>query len=180
LGLLTWTSLKSTVFSHNYKVWTNQSHNTTSQPRWTYIGPPLEFILYSSTTTSKSSFLSLPLPTSTTCYLPQHNQSTTKLHTCSMLQAYHTTHAPVLKVMGFGRHKVFQGFGSALFGIHRSTSLFVICSISLPYTFQDNSLYVYVLFLYRYSSCSMHFTCSNINLASLSSYLALVCLKLLC
>jgi len=35
---------------------------TTSHPCRTYIGPPLEFILYSNTT-NKSSFLSLPLPT---------------------------------------------------------------------------------------------------------------------
>ena len=56
---------------------------TTSHPRRTYIGPPSEFFLYSDTT-NKSSFLSLPLPTSTMCYLPQHNQSPTMLHTCSM------------------------------------------------------------------------------------------------
>ena len=105
---------------------------TTSQPCWTYIGPLSEFIPYSATT-SKSSFLSLPLPTSTTRYLPQHNQSPTKLHKDSMLLAYHTTHAPVLEAIGFGRHKDFRGFESALFGILRSTSLFVICSISLPY-----------------------------------------------
>ena len=104
-----------------------------------------EFILYSATT-RKSSFLSLPLPTSTMCYLLQHTQSPTKLHTCFMLQAYHTTHTPALKVMSFGYHKVFQGFESVLFGIHWSMSLFVICSISLPYAFQDNSLYVYVSF----------------------------------
>jgi len=57
---------------------------TTSHPRWTYIGPPSEFFLYSNTT-KKSSFLSLPLPTSTMHYLPQHNQSPTMLHTRSML-----------------------------------------------------------------------------------------------
>jgi len=111
----------------------------------TYIRPLLEFILYSATT-SKSSFLSLPLPTSTMRYLPQHNQSPTTLHTHSMLPAYHTTHAPVLEVMGFGHHKDFWGFESAPFGILRSMSLFVICSILLPYAFQDNSLYVYVSF----------------------------------
>jgi len=44
---------------------------TTSQPRQTYIRPPSEFILYS-VTTRKSSSLSLPLPTSTMCYSPQH------------------------------------------------------------------------------------------------------------
>jgi len=35
--------------------------------------------------------------------------------------------------MGFGNHKDLRGFESALFGILRSTSLFVICSILLPY-----------------------------------------------
>jgi len=73
---------------------------TTSHPHQTYIGPPLEFFLYSDTT-NKSSFLLLPLPTSTTRYLPQHNQSPTMLHTCSMLQANHIAHAPVFEVMGF-------------------------------------------------------------------------------
>jgi len=52
---------------------------TTSQPCRTYIGPLSEFILYS-TATSKSLFLSLPLPTSTTRYLPQHNQSPTVMN----------------------------------------------------------------------------------------------------
>ena len=44
---------------------------TTSQPQQTYIRPPSEFIHYS-ITTRKPSFLSLPLPTSTTCYPRQH------------------------------------------------------------------------------------------------------------
>ena len=56
---------------------------TTSHPHQTYIGPPSEFFLYSDTT-NKSSFLSLSLPTSTTHYPLQHNQSPTTLHTCSM------------------------------------------------------------------------------------------------
>jgi len=58
---------------------------TTSQLRWTCIGPLLEFFPYSDTT-NKSAFLSLSLPTSILCYLPQHNQSPTMLHTCSMSQ----------------------------------------------------------------------------------------------
>jgi len=56
---------------------------TTSHPCWTYIGAPLEYFLYSDTT-NKPAFLSLPLPTSTMCYLPQHNQSPTTLHTPHM------------------------------------------------------------------------------------------------
>jgi len=105
---------------------------TTSHPHQTYIGPLSEFILYSDTT-NKSSFLSLPFQTSTMRYLPQHNQSPTTLHTHSMLRANHIVHAPVLEVMGFGHHKDLQGFESAPFGILQSTSLFVICSILLPY-----------------------------------------------
>jgi len=51
---------------------------TTSQPHRTYIGPPSEFILYSATT-SKSSFLSLPLqPAPHTIYC-----STTRAPQCS-------------------------------------------------------------------------------------------------
>ena len=105
---------------------------TTSHPHQTYNGPPSDFILYSDTT-NKSSFLLLPLPTSTMHYLPQHNQSPTMLHTCSRLQANHIAHAPVLEVMCFGHHKDLQGFESALFGIPWSTNLFIICSILLPY-----------------------------------------------
>ena len=48
---------------------------------------------------TKPAFLSLSLPTSITCYLPQHNQSPTMLHTHSMFQANHIVHAPVLEVM---------------------------------------------------------------------------------
>jgi len=47
-----------------------------------------------SDTTNKLAFLSLPLPTSTMCYLPQHNQSPPMLHTCSMFKANHIMHAP--------------------------------------------------------------------------------------
>jgi len=93
---------------------------TTSHPHQTYIRPPSEFILYSNTT-NKSSFLLLPLPTSTTRYLPQHNQSPTMLHTCSMLWANHIVHTPVIEVMGFGHHKDLWGFESALFGVTTST-----------------------------------------------------------
>jgi len=59
---------------------------TTGHPHWTYIGAPLEYFLYSDTT-NKPAFLSLSLPTSTMCYLLQHNQSPTMLHTHSMFQA---------------------------------------------------------------------------------------------
>jgi len=72
-------------------------------------------ILPYSTTTNKPAFLSLPLPSSTMYHLPQHNQSPTMLHTCSMSQANHIAHAPVLEVMGFSRHKDLRGFESASF-----------------------------------------------------------------
>jgi len=99
---------------------------TTGHPCRTYIRPPSEYFPYSNTT-NKPAFLSLPLPTSTMCYLPQHNQSPTMLHTCSMSQANHIAHAPVLEVMGFGHHKDLRGFESASFGTLWSTSLFIIC-----------------------------------------------------
>jgi len=77
---------------------------TTDHPCRTYIGAPLEYFLHSDTT-NKSAFLSLSLPTSTMCYLPQHNQSPTMLHTHFMFQANHIVHAPVLEVMGLSHHK---------------------------------------------------------------------------
>jgi len=101
---------------------------TTGHPRWTYIGALSEYFLYSDTT-NKPTFLSLPLPTSTMCHLPQHNKSPTTLHTHSMSQANHIAHAPVLEVMGLSHHKNLRGFESASFGTLRSTSHFVICSI---------------------------------------------------
>jgi len=58
---------------------------TTGHPHQTYIGAPLEYFLYSDTT-NKPAFLSFPLPTSTMCYLPQHNQSPPR-----------STHVPCLR-----------------------------------------------------------------------------------
>ena len=113
---------------------------TTSHPCQTYIRPPLEYF----PTTNKSSFLSMPLPTSTMCHLPQHNQSLTTLHTCFMSQTNHIEHAPVLKIMGLGRHKDLRGFESASFGTLRSKSLFIICSILQPYALLTISIYVHV------------------------------------
>jgi len=105
---------------------------TTGHPCRTYIGAPSEYFLHSDTT-NKPAFLSLSLPTSTMCYLPQHNQSPTMLHTCSMFQANHIAHAPVLEVMGLGHHKDLRGFKLAPFGVQVS-SLYVhsttICSPS--------------------------------------------------
>ena len=105
---------------------------TTGHPHRTYIGAPSEYFLHSDTT-NKPAFLSLSLPTSTMCYLLQHNQSPTMLHTCSMFQANHIAHAPVLEVMGLGHHKDLRGFESAPFGV-RVSSLYVhsttICSPS--------------------------------------------------
>jgi len=64
---------------------------------------------------TKPAFLSLSLPTSTMCYLPQHNQSPTMLHTHSMFQANYIAHAPVLEVMSLGHHKDLWGFTLASF-----------------------------------------------------------------
>jgi len=138
---------------------------TTGHPCQTYIRAPSEYFLYSDTT-NKPAFLSSPLPTSTMCYLPQHNQSPTMLHTRSMSQANHIAHAPVLKVMGFSRHKDLRGFESASFGTLQSTSLFVICSILQPYAVLNIFLYVYVFLCINTPVCCMYFASSNINLAT--------------
>ena len=138
---------------------------TTGHPRRTYIGAPSEYFLYSDTT-NKPTFLSLPLPTSTMCHLLQHNQSPTMLHTGSMSQANHITHAPVLEVMGLGYHKDLRGFESASLGTLRSTSLFIICSILKPYALLTISLYVYVCLCINTPVCCMYFASSNINLAT--------------
>jgi len=129
---------------------------TTGHPCQTYIGAPSEYFLYSNTT-NKPTFLSLPLPTSTMCHLPQHNQSPTMLHTRSMSQANHIVHAPVLKVMGLGHHKDLQGFESASFGTLRSMSLFIICSILKPYALLTISLYVYVCLCINTPVCCIYF-----------------------
>jgi len=129
-----------------------------------YHWPPLSDLYWSSVrilpysnTTNKPAFLSLPLPTSTMCYLPQHNQSPTTLHTHSMSQANHIAHPSVLEVMGLGRHKDLRGFESASFGILRSMSLFIICSFYYhmlskltPYMFMfPHRLLALLLIIYR-------------------------------
>ena len=129
---------------------------TTGHPRQTYIGAPSEYFLYSDTT-NKPTFLSFPLPTSTMCHLPQHNQSPTTLHTRSMSQTNHIAHAPVLEVMGLGHHKDLQGFESASFGTLQSTSLLVICSILKPYALLTISLYVHVFICINTPVCCMYF-----------------------
>ena len=89
---------------------------TTGHPCQTYIGALSECFLHSNTT-NKPTFLSLPLPTSTMCHLPQNNQSSTTLHTRSMSQANHIAHAPVLEVISLGHPKDLWGFESASFGV---------------------------------------------------------------
>ena len=106
-------------------------------------------------------------------------QSPTMLHTHSMFQANHITHAPVLMVMGLGHHKDLREFESASFGTLQSTSLFVICSILQPYALLNISLYVYVFLCINTPVCCMYFASLNINLAIHFSQLTLICLKLL-
>jgi len=115
---------------------------------------------------TKPAFLSLSLPTSTMCYLPQHNQSPTTLHTCSMFQANHIAHAPVLEVMGLGHHKDLRGFESASFGTLRSMSLFIICSFYY-HMLSKLTPYMFMFFLcINTPVCCMYFASSNINLAT--------------
>jgi len=100
---------------------------------------------------TKPAFLSLSLPTNTMCYLPQHNQSPTMLHTRSMFQANHIAHAPVLRSWVAVTTRTCEdlhqhlsappGIRVSLLYVHSTT----IC-------FHDNSFYVYVLSLYKYSS----------------------------
>jgi len=115
---------------------------------------------------TKPAFLSLPLPTSTMCYLPQHNQSPTMLHTRSMFQANHIVHAPVLEVIGLGHHKDLQGFKSASFGALRSTSPFIICSFYY-HMLSKLTPYMFMFLLCKNTPvCCMYFASSNINLAT--------------
>ena len=131
---------------------------TTGHPCRTYIGAPSEYFLHSDTT-NKPAFLSLPLPTSTMCYLPQHNQCPTTLHTCSMFQANHIVHAPVLEVMGLGHHKDLRGFESASFSTLRSTSLFIICSFYYHMLSKLTSYMFMFLLCISTPVCCMYFHC---------------------
>jgi len=138
---------------------------TTGHPRQTYIGAPSESFLHSIPPT-KPAFLSLSLPISTMCYLPQHNQSPTMLHTHSMFQANHITHAPVLKVMGLGHHKDLWGFMSASFGTLQSTSLLIICSFYYHMLFKLTPYMFMFCLCINTPVCCMYFASSNINLAT--------------
>ena len=115
---------------------------------------------------TKPAFLSLSLPTSTMCYLPQHNQSPTMLYTCSMFQANHIAHAPVLEVMSLGHHKDLQGFKSASFGTLWSTSLFIICSFYYHMLSKLTPYMFMFLLCINTPVCCMYFASSNINLAT--------------
>jgi len=122
---------------------------------------------------TKPAFLSLSLPTSTMCYLPQHNQSPTMLHTHSMFQANHIAHTPVLEVMSCSHHKDLQGFMSASFGNLRSTSLLIICSFYYHMLFTLTP-YMFMFWLcINTPVCCMYFTSSNINLTIYFSYCCL-------
>jgi len=138
---------------------------TTGHPRRTYIRALSEFFPTPIPPTNLHSYHChyQPAPCTT---LPQHNQSPTMLHTPSMSQANHIAHAPVLKVMGLGRHKDLRGFESASFGTLRSMSLFVICSILKPYALLTISLYVHVFLCINTPVFCMYFASSNINLAT--------------
>jgi len=115
---------------------------------------------------TQPAFLSLSLPTSTMCFLPQHNQSPTMLHTRSMFQANHIAHAPVLEVMSCGHHKDSRGFTSASLGTIWNTSLLIICS------FYYHMLFTITPYMFMFCFCintpvfCMYFASLNINLAT--------------
>ena len=115
---------------------------------------------------TKPAFLSLPLPTSTMCYLPQHNQSPTMLHSCSMFQANHIVHAPVLEVMSRGHHKDLRGFTSASLGTLQNTSLLIICSFYYHMLFTLTPYMFMFCFCINTPVCCVYFASSNINLAT--------------
>ena len=135
----------------------------------TFIGLILELHRNTSSTPlppTQPAFLSLSLPTSTMCFLPQHNQSPTMLHTCSMFWANHITHAPVLEVMSRGHHKDLQGFTSASFGTIQNTSLLVICSFYYHMLFTITPYMFMFCFSINTPVCCMYFASLNINLAT--------------
>jgi len=115
---------------------------------------------------TKPAFLSLSLPTSTMCYLLQHNQSPTMLHTHSMFQANHIAHAPVLEVMSRSHHKNLRGFTLVSLGTLRNTSLLIICS------FYYHMFFTLTPYMFMFCLCintpiyCMYFASLNINLAT--------------
>jgi len=145
----------------------------TGHPRWTYIGAPSEYFLHSTPLPpTKPAFLSLSLPTSTMCFLPQHDQSPTMLHTRSMFQANHIAHAPVLEVMSHGHHKDLRGFTSASLGTLWNTSLLIICSFYYHMLFTITPYMFMFCLCINTPVCCMYFASSNINLAT---YFSLTC-----
>ena len=100
---------------------------------------------------TQPAFLSLSLPTSTMCFLPQHNQSPTMsthvpcsrpITSCTTSSRGHESQSP-------------QGLARIHVGIpwhHPEYESPHYMFILLPYTLHNNSLYVYVLLLYKYSS----------------------------
>ena len=153
---------------------------TTSHPRWTYIGAPSEYFLHSTPLPpTKPAFLSLSLPTSTMCFLLQHNHSPTMLHTHSMFQANHITHAPVLEVTSRGHHKDLRGFMSASLGTIQNTSLLIICSFYYHMLFMITPYMFMFCFSINTPVCCMYFASSNINLATYFSLTRSCLLKLL-
>jgi len=93
-------------------------------------------------------FLSLSLPTNTMCFLPQHNHSPTMLHTRSMSQANHIAHAPVSRSWVSVTTRTCEDLRRHHPEYKSPCYMFIL----LPYALHDNSLYVYVLLQYKYSS----------------------------
>jgi len=145
----------------------------------TFVGLILELRQNTSSTPlppTQPASLSLSLPTSTMCFLPQHNQSPTMLHTCSMFQANHIVHTPVLEVMSRGHHKDLRGFTSASFSTICNTSLLVICSFYYHMLFTLTPYMFMFCFCINTQVCCMYFASSNINL---ETYFSLTCSHLL-
>jgi len=150
---------------------------TTGHLRQTYIGAPSEYFPYSNTT--NTTCILIIVITNQHHVLSQHNQSPTMLHTRSMFQANHITHAPVLEVMSRGHHKDLRGFRSASFGTIQNTSLLIICSFYYHMLFTITPYMFMFCFCINTPVCCMYFASLNINLATYFSLTHSCLLKLL-
>ena len=162
--------------------WPTRHCSVPPLPLATFVGLISELRRNTPSTTlppKQPAFLSLSLPTSTMRFLPQHNQNPTMLHTCSMFQANHITHAPVLEVMSRGHHKDLWGFTLASFGTIWNTSLLVICSFYYHMLFTLTPYMFMFCFCINTQVCCMYFASSNINLATYFSLTRSHLLKLL-
>jgi len=138
---------------------------TIGHPHWNYIRPLSDFIPYSDTT-NKSAFLSLPLPTSTMRY-----------STAAQPEPHHAPHTFHVSGQSYCARTSSRGHG---FRLPQGLARIWVSILwhpseyeSFRYMFHSTTIcspdYLLIcscLYLYKYSSCSMYFASSNINLAT--------------